>query len=150
MNRSRGQAYETLGDFDAALADYQHALDSARASKDGVAEWHLLIDLGFLWAGREYQRTGEYFGLATDLAQRLGDSKLHAQSLNRLANWYVNVGRIIEGLQTHRQALEIFEHEQDPQGRADSLDLLGMANWQLGDEADSHREYQRAIRSSEN
>jgi predicted ATPase/DNA-binding CsgD family transcriptional regulator len=145
LHRSRGQAYETLGDFDAARGDYEQALSLARGVQDGVAEWQILIELGSLWAGRDYQHSGEHFLRATDLAQRLGDPKLTAHSLNRLGNWYVNVGRNLEGLQTHRQALLIFEQQEDRQGMADTLDLVGMANWQLGDEIASYEEYQRAI-----
>lgn len=145
LHRSRGQAYETLGDFDAARGDYEQALRLARGVQDGIAEWQILIELGSLWAGRDYQQTGEHFRRATDLAQRLGDPKLTAHSLNRLANWYVNVGRNVEGLTTHRQALQIFEQQEDKQGMADTLDLVGMATWQLGDEIASYGEYQRAI-----
>lgn len=145
LPRSRGRAYETLGDFDGARKDYEQALSFARRMEDGPGEWQALIDLGFLWSGRDYQQTGEYLKRATELAQGLGDQKLTAQSLNRLGNWLVNVGRNVEGLQSHREALLIFEQQQDLQGMADTLDLVGMASWQLGDEIGSFQEYQRAI-----
>jgi len=145
LYRSRGRAYETLGDFEAARGDYEQALNAARTARDGEAEWHILIELGSLWAGRDYLKTGEYFQRATDLALGLSDPKFHAHSLNRLANWYVNVGRNLEGLQAHRLAFAIFEQEADRQAMADTLDLMGMATLQLGDQVASGQNYQRAI-----
>ena len=142
---ARGHAYEILGDFKSALDDFEQTLRLAQEQQDGPAEWQTLIDLGFLWAGRDYQHTGEYFRRAAELAQRLGQSKLHAQSLNRWANWLVNIGQTADGLQAHHQALEIFEHSGDEQGMADTHDLLGMANLQHGDQVASYNEYQQAI-----
>ena len=39
LYRRRGQAYETLGNFEQAQSDYQRALDIARRTHDGAAEW---------------------------------------------------------------------------------------------------------------
>ena len=51
-----------------------------------------------------------------------------AQSLNRLGNWHVNIGETEEGLRLHAEALALFEACDDTQGRADTLDLISMAN----------------------
>src|SRR5256884_6878446 len=37
--RARGQAYETLGEFEPARHDYTHALDAARKMNNRAAEW---------------------------------------------------------------------------------------------------------------
>ena len=143
---ARGHAYEILGDFKSALDDFEQGLALTRQKQDGHAEWHTLIDIGFLWAGRDYQQTGAYFRRAEELAQKLNEPKLHAHSLNRLGNWSVNVGQTLQGLNSHRQALEIFEQDNDEQGMAETRDLLGMANLQHGDQIGSYDEYQHAIR----
>ncbi|MER3513220.1 MAG: hypothetical protein C4310_01415 [Chloroflexota bacterium] len=143
--QSRGKAYETAGDFDAARSDYQEALHMAQATDDRAAEWEGLIDLGFLWAARDYNKTGEYFQRALDLARAMADPKRHAHSLNRLGNWLVNIGQPEEGLQMHRQALEIFEAEGDKPGIAATLDLMGMANALYGDTAEARRLSEHAI-----
>lgn len=143
---ARGHAYEILGDFKSARDDFEQALQIARREQNGHAEWQILMDLGFLWAGRDYQRTGEYFSQAESQAQTLNDPKLHAQSLNRLGNWSINIGQIEQGLRSHHRALEIFEHANDQQGMAVTCDLLGMATLQLGDQIGSFAEYQQAIR----
>ncbi len=143
---ARGHAYEILGDFNSALDDLEQALRIAQEARDGLAEWQILINIGSLWAGRDYQQTGEYFRRAEVQAQKLGQPKLHAQSLNRLGNLYVNLGQIEQGLKAHMQALQIFESTSDEQGMAESCDLLGMATLQHGDQVAAHAEYQQAIR----
>lgn len=144
--RDRGHAYEILGDFNSALDDFEQALLLAQESQNGRDEWQTLMDIGFLWAGRDYQRTGEYFRRAEVQAQKLNQPKLHAQTLNRLGNLYINIGQMEQGMQAHMQALEIFENEQDEQGMAETCDLLGMATLQRGDQVGAHAEYQQAIR----
>ena len=130
---SRGQAYESLGEFERALSDYKHALESARIAQDRLMEWQSVIAIGFLWTGRDYEQAGDWFRLASELAERLADPTLHARSLNRLGNWLVNTGRIQEGLEAHREALRLFETQQNTRGMAETLDLLGVAYGFYGD-----------------
>ncbi len=143
--RARGQAYETVGDFESARGDYGQVLAAARTAHDGAAEWQSLIDLGFLWAGRDYEHAGEFFRLALELAQSLGDPKLRAHSLNRFGNWLLNVGQAAESLQAHREALVIFQAQQDRHGTAETLDLLGLTSALYGDLAESDNQRARAI-----
>src|SRR5262249_50824926 len=145
LYRGRGKAYETLGDFERAKQDYTQALEAARVANDGVAEWQGLIDLGFLWVARDYQCAGDYFRQALERAEALGDAKLRASSLNRRANWLVNTGRAAEGIEMHREALDIFEAEGDELGTAQTLDLLGMASGIYGDLMAVTRYCDRAI-----
>ncbi|MDE3091815.1 MAG: hypothetical protein KGJ80_20775, partial [Chloroflexota bacterium] len=131
--RSRGKAYETLGNFESALGDYDRALDAARGANDGAAEWQGLIDLGFLWAGRDYEKTGEFFKRALDLTAALDNPELRARGLNRVGNWHLNKEQPIQARQYHQQALTIFQALNDPRGLAETFDLLGMASNLSGD-----------------
>jgi tetratricopeptide (TPR) repeat protein len=45
--RARGQAYETLGEFDRARGDYERALDAARTAHDGRMEWQSVMASAF-------------------------------------------------------------------------------------------------------
>ncbi len=137
LYRARGQAHEALGEFERARGDFELALETARAANDGLGEWQAHIDLGSLWAVRDYQKTGESFRTATALARTLGDQKLIGQSLNRLGNWLVNTGEPAEALTVHGDALTIFDAEGDDAGRASTFDLLGMAQGIYGDMARS-------------
>ena len=132
---SRGQAYESLGEFERALNDFKHALDAARIAQDRLMEWQSLIAIGFLWTARDYEQAGDWFRQASELAERLADPALHARSLNRLGNWLVNTGRTQEGIDTHKEALRLFEMQQNRRGMAETLDLLGVAYGFYGDTA---------------
>ncbi len=143
--RARGQAYEILGDFEQAKADFERALHAARQTKEGRLEWQSVLDLGFLWTGRDYKRAGAFFQQAVDLARRLGDAQLHAHSLNRLGNWLLNTGQITEVQEKHQEALALFEAQRDQSGMAETLDLLGTASLHLADEITAVHMYGRAI-----
>ncbi len=142
---ARGQAYETLGDFERALSDFERALDMARLAADGALEWQSMMALGSLWAARDYAQAGAWFRRAGDLASRLTDPTLRARSLNRLGNWLVNTGRSEEGLHTHHEALRIFEEQQDTQGMAETLDLLGITYGMRGDRVNAAEQLGQAI-----
>jgi DNA-binding CsgD family transcriptional regulator len=137
----RGQAYETLGDFERARGDYERALDAARAVQDGTMEWQCMIALGFLWTGHDYERADVWFRQALALAERLADPMLRAQSLNRLGNWLLNTGHIQEALKAHQEALPLFETRADRQGMAETLEMLGMALFFMGDTARAVKDY---------
>ena len=127
--RARGSSYEVLGDFEHAAADYERALADARATGDHHEEWHTLHALGFLWAGRDYHRSGAYFQEALQRAREIGDPRPIAQSLNRVGNWRMNLEEPLEAQRLHSEALTIFRAADDTRGVAETLDLLGMASW---------------------
>jgi len=142
LYHARGQAYETLGSFEQARHDYEQALEAAH---DGVAEWQSLLDLGSLWAERDYQHTGAYFRQAIERARKLADPKLLAHSLNRLGNWHTNVEQPLEALRCHEEALAIFQQVQDQHGVAETLDLLGMVGSLSGDPVQSAAYYWQVV-----
>src|SRR5207245_7427092 len=119
LYRARGQTYETLGEFEQARHDYTRALDAARKMNNRVAEWQSAIDLGFLWAGRDYAQAETWFRQAFILSQALDDPVLHARSLNRIGNWPLNVEQPHEELRYHQEAVPIFQELQDERGIAE-------------------------------
>ncbi len=145
LYRGRGWACESLGDFDRARADHEAALQAAVAIGDRRAEWQALLDLGMLWASRDYAQTGPYYQRALDLARTLGDPSALAQSLNRLGNWYVNSEQPREGQRYHQEALTIVQQQRDQRGLADTLDLLGMTSRLSGDLRQGTVYYEQAL-----
>ncbi len=141
LYRLRGQAYETLGEFENALNDYERALEAARVAQDRQMEWQGMIAIGFLWTGHDYEQAGKWFRHALALAEELADPALRAQSLNSLGNWLQNAGRIQEGLDAHREALRLFEAQADRRGMADTLGMLGMAHFFMGDPASGVKDF---------
>ncbi|HEY6542946.1 MAG TPA: AAA family ATPase [Ktedonobacteraceae bacterium] len=143
--RTRGLAYDTLGEFEQAQHDYTLALEAAREIQDYTAEWQSVIDLGFLWAGRDYAQAETWFRQALVLSQSLNDPALHAHSLNRIGNWYLNVEQANEALLYHQEALRIFRELHEGPGMAETLDLLGMTSYLGGDLVQGTAFYRSAI-----
>jgi len=145
LYRARGHAYELVGEFEHARADQEAALDHARAAHDSYGEWQALVDLGFLWASRDYDHTGEYFRYALDLARTLGDPATLAKSLNRMGNWHLNREQPHLALTFHREALKIFQELNDRPGIAETLDLIALSYVEIGDWVQGEAYYRQAI-----
>lgn len=143
--RSRGAAYETLGDFERARADHERALDLADAAGDWREACQALRDLGMLWSGRDYDRAGVYYRRAHERARTAGDPITIACSLNSLGNWLLNVDEPAEARRHHEEALAVFEAAGDRRGVAETLDFLGMTSYLGGDLVVGTRYYQRAV-----
>ncbi|GIV98575.1 MAG: hypothetical protein KatS3mg057_3232 [Herpetosiphonaceae bacterium] len=144
LYRNRGLVYEMLGDFERALADQESVLAVAHNAGDRRAEWQALLDMGFLWTSSDYTQTGDYFHRALDLARRIDEPSLLAQSLNRIGNWWMNLDQPRNALRCHREALSIFQDLDDQPGLAETLDLLGMASYGDGDLIQSAAFYEQA------
>lgn len=141
---SRGQAYAATGAFQAARRDFEAGLRLARTAHDDRASWEALLDLGRLWAERDYAVAGDYFQEAHDLARESSDREMIAHSLNRLGNWHVNAEQPEQGLALHREALEMFRELGDAAGEGETLDLLGMASYLSGDLIGGTQMYRQA------
>jgi DNA-binding CsgD family transcriptional regulator len=131
--RLRGQAYETVGEFERAREDLTAALRLAREDDDRRAEWEALLALGMLWSSRDYEQAGEFFRQALKLARRLDDPAALAHSLNRVGNWRLNADSPRSAERYHHEAFVLFRSLDDRRGLAETLDLLGMATCMAGD-----------------
>lgn len=145
LYRARGQAYETIGEFEPARADYENALAAARAGGDVKAEWQAQLDLGFLWASRDYRQTGAYLEQALALARAMPEPLTLGHTLNRVGNWHLNRGQPREALRNHQEALSIFEKLDDRHGIAETLDLIAVTHEILADFDQSALYFSRAI-----
>ncbi|HEX5166612.1 MAG TPA: tetratricopeptide repeat protein [Thermomicrobiales bacterium] len=145
LYRALGRAYETLGDFERARAEYEVALAAAREAHDQREEWRVLLDLGLFWSGHDYERTAEYCRQALSLARTIGDPVILAHSLNRFGNWHTNVGRPRDALAYHEEALAIFKTTDDRHALVETLDLLGIAAFIAGKPCDAARNYREAF-----
>ncbi len=125
--RLRGDAFSKLSRFQPAHDDYETALHLAEHSGDRMEAWESLDSLGKLWAARDYQQVKDYCERALALAREMEDKLTIAHSLNRLGNWYLNVGYIEHALKYHEEALAIFDDIEDMAGKAETFDQLGMA-----------------------
>lgn len=143
--RAKAQMHDTLGEWDAARETYEQAMRAARAANDPHAEWQCLLDLGFLWTGRDYRRAREHLQRALDVARGLNDSRILAQSLNRFANWEANAQQPERSRQYHLEALALYRAAGDRAGQAQTHDLLGTESYILGDVPFAAQHYGQAI-----
>jgi adenylate cyclase len=145
LHCKRGLAHETLGSFEPARADYETALQAGQTAGERRVEWRALLDLGRLWASRDYNRALGCLQRALELAQRMDDPAALAESLNWMGNWHLNAENPQAAIAYHREALEIFEQIGDRRGLATTLDLLGIASLLGADITASVGYYDRAI-----
>jgi DNA-binding CsgD family transcriptional regulator len=133
LHRSRGNAYFAADRFESARTDLETALALAQAGGDRMLEWQCLLDLGFVWTSRDFTRSGDYLQHALELARALEDPDAVARSLNRMGNWFLNLGRAAEGRPLHQEALGIYQELKQEQGVAETLELLGLTELQVND-----------------
>jgi adenylate cyclase len=145
LHRGRGLACEALGQFERAWADHNAILQIARGASERRMEWRALLDLGKLWASRDYNRARDYFERALDLARRMEEPTALAGSLNWMGNWHANAEEPLTAVKYHQQALEIVEALGDRHDLANTLDLLGLAYLLGGDLTASVPTYDRAV-----
>lgn len=145
LQRQRGLAHATLGEFDLALSDLEMTLDFARSSGDRTAEWQALFDLGCLWLGYDYGKAGGYFESALLVARETGDRGQIASTLLQLGNWQVNTERPSDAERSLTDALQTFEEIGDRHAIAGTLDLLGIAADMAGDLCRMREFLERAI-----
>ena len=145
LHRGRGLASERLGEFDRARADHEAILQIAYAAGERHVEWRTLLDLGKLWASRDYNQTRDCFQRALELARRMDDPAVLADSLNWMGNWHTNAEDPLTAVAYHQEALEIVEELGDRRGLAATLDLLGIASLLAGDVTGMVEYYDRAI-----
>jgi tetratricopeptide (TPR) repeat protein len=145
LYRGRGRVFERMGEFNQALTDHTISLRLARELKNQKGEWQAMLDLGRLWASRDYQRTREFFLKALTLARTMDDPTILANSLNWMGNWQTNAENPLKAIEYHQTALEIAEKLEDRQELANTLDLLGVAKLMEGDLSTCVDYYNRAI-----
>ena len=144
VHHERGRAFERLGDFDSARADYERTVTLAREAGRSHAEWASLIDLGSLWTSRDYVQAGTAYQQALELARSIHEPRLVAHSLNRVGNWQINTAQPRDAIPLHREAMAIFEQLGDRHGVAATLELLGMASYLSADLPASIDAFERA------
>jgi adenylate cyclase len=145
LHGKRGQAYETLGRFEHARADYEAALQTSQSAGERRIEWRVLLDLARLWSSRDYGESRGFIDRSLDLARRIGDPAVYAESLNWVANWHLNADDLPVAIEFHRQALTVVERLGDQRETASTLERLALASSMRGDYAASVEYYARAI-----
>lgn len=128
-----GQDLAILGDVTAAETHFREARRHAVQEGSLVVEQAAVDGLAGLAQSRDYAMAEALAREGLALAERIGDERTIARSLNRLGNIVSNGLRFAEGRAMHEAALERFRQVEDAWGVADALDLIAMTHYLGGD-----------------
>jgi tetratricopeptide (TPR) repeat protein len=142
LYRTRGRLREIMGDFNGSRADHEQSLAEALALADDTSIWQAYLDLGSLWASRDYARTQAYYEQALRAARSMHQPAVLAHTLNRLGNLELNTSLPLVSEARHQEALEIFRRLGDEQGLSETLDYLSMTSY-MGGKVSRGSEYGR-------
>ncbi|MCP4427572.1 MAG: tetratricopeptide repeat protein [Chloroflexi bacterium] len=127
---------ETTGDYPAAIAAAQQAIEIATSTEDMRSEL-----TGYLTWGRALTRQGDYETAQTYLEQALRQvhsddmTRIKAESLRFLGVSMMERDRFSEAEQQYEQALEIYRRLDDKQGQSTVLNNLANIQRRLGDKS---------------
>jgi len=142
-HRSRGSCLEDLGEYSAALKDYEALL--AAASSDvqrGAALRHLAeirIRLG------EYKAALGFVEQMAEIAGRLRDSRMQAESLNLRGRIHDFAGETDAALRFYTESMEAHRRLKDPVGEAIGLGNIGVVRLYRGEYDQAISAYQDAL-----
>jgi len=121
------------GDFDEALARYQHALEAHRASNNEHGCAIAYANLGIVSADRgELEEADRYFQACLEIAERAGDAHLQGACLVNHAEVHILRGRYEEARRNAEAALAIFDQLEARSEKADAYRMLGMVYRETG------------------
>ncbi len=133
LYRARAWTLHLLGEPDRALADLEHALESARAASDRATEMHVHNALGMHWHVLDPQASRRCHEEALRIAEELGDESGQVSALNRLSLVLANELEFAEAVELGERALEIARRTGDDLAVSRAMDSLKFAALQLGD-----------------
>jgi len=141
-----GFARTKLGDYEAAQADLQQALDvyTELGDRAGQAEAHTSLAIARQDQGHDAAALG-HSRQALELFTAVGDRSGQALALNAVGWYHARLGDHRQALVYCQQAIDLHKALDYPQAEAATWDSLGYAHHHLGDHAESAACYQRAL-----
>ncbi|OBQ40969.1 MAG: transcriptional regulator, partial [Anabaena sp. MDT14b] len=114
---SLGSAYDSLGQYERAIAFYQQSLDIAKEIGDIQGESASLNNLGvaYYFLG-QYERAIAFNQQSLDIKKEIGDIQGESRSLNNLGLAYDSLGQYERAIAFYQQSLDIAKEIGDIQG----------------------------------
>ncbi len=121
------------GNFDEALAHYQHSLEECRAANDEHGCAIAYANLGIVSTDRgEFDQADGYFTACYEIAARAGDVHLEGQCLVNHAEVHIARGRYEEARHNAEAALALFDQLDARSSKAEAYRMLGMVYRETG------------------
>ena len=136
---SLGNAYDSLGQYERAIAFYQQSLDIFKDIGDIQGESNSLNGLGNAYYSLgQYERAIAFYQQSLDIKKEIRDIQGESSSLGNLGSAYYSLGQYERAIAFNQKSLDITKEIGDIQGESISLNNLGNAYRSLG-------QYERAI-----
>ena len=129
----RGWRHHVGGEFEAAVADYSHAVEASRAAADRLLEAQALGELGTSEKQFDTERALGHLRQALAIAEELGDSPLQVRILNRLSLLLSNQLDLAGAVRAGERALSLAREAAGERERVLAIDALKLAALQLGE-----------------
>ena len=146
-----GQQYGIKGNYEAALAQFEPALATARELGDRAAEAQALAELGRVkgtWQ-QEYEPGQKYLDEAMVIAIELDDKPRLMFILRQLGNLGFGTGELEQSLGYLKQSLALAEELGDRESQANALNSLGLTASALGQYEEAREWYSRGMTIAE-
>ena len=108
LSKTLWRHFEVIGHYQDAMSLHRHALDAARALRDGASEGRVLSSLGAVhWQFGRYAEALDQHKHALSLVQEANDRPAEGQVLQNLGIVYWQLGRFREAVDCFQQALAV-------------------------------------------
>ena len=130
---SLGNAYNSLGQYERAIAFFQQSLDIKKDIGDIQGESNSLIGLGNAYNSLgQYERAIAFYQQSLDIAKEIGDIQGESASLNNLGEIYNKLGQYKKAIEYYQQSLDIKREIGNVRGESISLNGLGNVYQAMG------------------
>ena len=129
--RNKGKIYLALGEFDKALGQFNWLIDNGFG--------HANIDAGDLYQRMgDHEKATDFYNKALKVAK--GDQGTYSLVLSKLANSYLQQGKLDDSLRMQMRSLRTLRHIDDRHGQAQAYNVLGTIYTQI-------KQYKQALQS---
>ncbi len=136
-----GNGYQSLGQYQKAIASYHHSLTIAREIGEYKSQMYALGNLGNSYnALGQFQKAIELYQQSLAIKRSIGDYKDADEGifLNNLGNAYYSLGQYQKAIDLYQRSFVIMHEITDLGGQINSLNNLGLSYAAL-------RQYQHAL-----
>jgi len=146
----RGNSLDSIGDWSAAMDDYQAALrlsqDISPPEEANSARAAALGDLGLVYRRRgDLEQAEELQKQCLEINRRINNRSGEATAANNLGNVYADRGCLERAEEQYKQALEAYRRIREPLGQARALGNLGNVYSLRGDLKRAEEHYSQVL-----
>lgn len=147
--RSLGRVYQSLDEYEKAIAFYSQALALTQKLNDRRGEGDVLNDIGYIYFDfGDSQKALRTASLALKSSRVANNPRGEAHALHNIGEAYYGIGDLQKALWYLREALQLCQKSNDRQGEIRVLVSLGYTYIELSDVAKALDSHERALSMS--